>query len=477
MGSPTDRKDDETLSRPEETQGPRDRAPEPYLVLALEAERPLQGSSRHFLSPFDEVRVGRGGVRECVSEVHEGKRRLTVRLTDRLVSKEHAWLIRAGDRWMLEDAGSKNGLLVNGVPGQRAWLEDGDLIEVGHTFLLFREGTATWRELPASLEAEPFRTVTPGLATLHPALEEAFAKLARVARAPVPVLLKGETGTGKEVVARAYHALSGRSGEFVAVNCGALPETLVEAELFGARKGAFSGASENRPGLVRSAQLGTLFLDELGELPLASQATLLRVLQEGEVLPLGATRPTKVDFRVIAATNRDLEAMGQAGTFRRDLLARLSGLSLQLPRLKERREDLGWLIAEFLRRNAPSGAERLSFSVEAARALLRYDWPLNIRELERGLGAAVALSAGRIGLEHLPPALRALPEDEMPERPPTVSRPSGEDRAELERAGLLKLLTQHQGNVSQVARTLGTSRAQVHRLLKRHGLALEDFRG
>ncbi len=478
MGSPTGVPDDETLSRPDVSGHQRTRVPEPYLVLALQSDRPLEGSCRHFLGKYDEVLVGRGAARECVSDVHDGKRRLTVRVPDRLVSKEHAWFIRAGERWMVEDAGSKNGSVVNGTAQQRAWLEDGDVVEMGHTFLLFREAVGTWKDPPRDLEAEQLRGRVPGLATLNPGLEEDFAKLARVARAqgPVPVLLEGETGTGKEVVARAYHALSGRPGELVAINCGALPETLVETEIFGARKGAFSGANEDRPGLVRTAERGTLFLDEIGELPLTSQVALLRVLQEGEVLPVGATRPVKVDIRVVAATNRDLGAMGEEGTFRRDLLGRLSGLSLHLPPLEDRREDLGLLIAELLRRSAPTDAERLALSIDATRALFRYDWPLNIRELERGLSAAVALCSGRIELEHLPAAIREYqPGAVLAPRPSGRGAP-GEARRDIDQAGLIKLLIQYKGNVAQVARALATSRTQVHRLLKRYGISLKDFR-
>jgi transcriptional regulator with PAS, ATPase and Fis domain len=429
-------------------------------VVALECEHPLEGSSLYRLDELDEVRVGRGEARERSQQVHEGRRQLLLRLPDRWMSKEHARFVRAGGQWMVEDAGSKNGLLVNGEPRERGWLADGDVIEIGHTFVLFREAVFTEAIVPV-----------PGYTTLNPGLAGELAKLARVARTPVPVVVEGETGAGKELLARAYHGLSGRTGEFIAVNCGALPDTLVQSELFGYRKGAFSGAGEDRPGLVRSADGGTLFLDEIGELPLESQASLLRVLQEGEVLPVGATRPIKVDLRLIAATNRDLEGMVGEGTFRSDLLARLSGLRLRLPPLRERPEDLGQLVAILLRRSVPSGARPPSLTPKAARALFRHDWPRNVRELEHSLALAVALSPERIDLEHLPAELRAEP----PQRATAPAAPKASSH-EQERDELLMLLRKHRGNVSQIAEVLGTSRAQVHRLFKRHGLDPQAFR-
>jgi len=311
-------------------------------------------------------------------------------------------------------------------------------------------------------------------------LTEELEKLARVARTSVPVVVEGETGTGKELLARAYHVLSERPGAFVAVNCGALPDTLVQSELFGYRKGAFSGATEDRPGLLRSAERGTLFLDEIGELPLPSQASLLRVLQESEVLPVGGTRPLAVDLRVVAATNRDLGRMAREGTFRSDLLARLSGLRLWIPPLRERREDLGLLVAELLRRLVPPGARGPSLTPAAARALFLHDWPRNVRELEHCLALAVALSPESIDLEHLPPELRRAPSVPASPAPapvaPRASTADPERTTDSGREELLALLREHHGNVSRVAQALGTSRAQVHRLLKRHGLEPDSFR-
>ncbi len=463
-------RDEETLSEQE----PGTREPvapvRPFLVVALECERPLEGPSLHWLDGLDEVHVGRGEAREWSRQVHEGRRRLLLRIPDRRISRDHARFVRAGERWMLEDVRSKNGLRVNDEPRTRGWLEDGDLIELGHAFLLFREVALAGPALQEDVDLEGLRAPVPGYGTLSPGLVEALETLARVARTPVPVVVEGETGTGKELLARAYHALSGRKGEFVAVNCGALPDTLVQSELFGYRKGAFSGAGEDRPGLIRGAEGGTLFLDEIGELPLASQASLLRVLQEREVLPVGATRPIKVDLRLIAATNRDLERAVREGAFRADLLARLSGLRLRLPPLRERPEDLGLLLALLLRRHVPGG-QALAVTPEAARALFHHDWPRNVRELEHCLALAVALSPQRLGREHLPAQLREGLAG------PRMERAAGEPSTpERERDALLALLREHRGNVSRIAQALNTSRAQVHRLFKRHGLTPEGFR-
>jgi DNA-binding NtrC family response regulator len=287
-------------------------------------------------------------------------------------------------------------------------------------------------------------------------------------------ILRGETGTGKEVLARAVHELSGRPGALIAVNCGALPPTLLESELFGYRKGAFSSAVEDRPGLVRAADRGTLFLDEIGDLPLSSQAALLRVLQEREVMPLGGTRAVKVDLRVVCATHRDLEDQVARAQFRADLYARLSGHTFAIPALRERREDLGLLTAALLRRIAPDQDVRLE--PEAVRAICRHSWPLNVRELEKCLASAVVLARGAaIGLEHLPAAIGAGV---------AITGEPGDgaaiDAAKLRRLDrreqLAAALQAHRGNISAVARALGKARSQVQRWLHDFGLDPEQYR-
>jgi transcriptional regulator with GAF, ATPase, and Fis domain len=214
------------------------------------------------------------------------------------------------------------------------------------------------------------------------------------------VLLLGETGTGKELLARAIHRLSERKGPFVAVNCGALPMTLVEAQLFGHVRGAFSGAVADAPGLLRSSDGGTLLLDEVGDLPEPSQAALLRALQEREVMPVGGVRAIKTDLRVVAATHQPLEKLVAQGDFRKDFYARLAGYSFSLPPLRERREDIGLLVGAFARERP------IRLTAAAGRALLRYPWPLNVRELHQALDVAATLAEGElIDVMDLPPAV------------------------------------------------------------------------
>jgi transcriptional regulator with GAF, ATPase, and Fis domain len=274
------------------------------------------------------------------------------------------------------------------------------------------------------------------------------------------------------------HQLSGRRGAFVAVNCGALPDTLIETELFGYRKGAFSGAAEDRPGLIRSADQGTLFLDEIGDLPGPSQAPLLRVLQEREVTPVGATRPVPVDLRVVAATHRDLPALVDAGTFRNDLWARLSGFKMVVPPLRERRDDLGLLVSALLRRRVGAEAESVGLAPRAARALFFHDWPLNVRELEKCVASGLVLSRGApVGLEHLPEAIQqsaAQPRPAAASAEP-ADQPLSEDEQRL-RERIIALLKEHKGNIAAVARAMGKARMQIHRWVKRYGIEPDAFR-
>jgi DNA-binding NtrC family response regulator len=285
------------------------------------------------------------------------------------------------------------------------------------------------------------------------------------------MLLVGETGTGKEVAARAIHARSGRKGELVAINCGALPATLMEAELFGHSRGAFSGAVTARLGLVRSADKGTLFLDEIGELAPTAQAALLRVLQEREVLPVGEDRPVVVDLRLVAATQRDLNAAVREGRFRPDLYARLAGHVVSLPALRDRREDIGLLIEDIRANHRP-----IRFAPAALRVLLRYDWPLNIRELEQAISTAIALAPGDVVKpEHLPAVVRSGRTRGAAELPPAVGLELDDDDHSL-RATLTDLLSRHEGNVVAVAKALGKERSQIYKWVKRVGIDLAAFR-
>ena len=447
----------------------------PFLCVAFEAERPLEAPSLHALAGIDVVLLGRARTADRGAErrLDGGEKVLSIAIPDQWMSGTHAAIRRVLGRWILEDSGSKNGTFVEGKLVHRAELADGDVIQLGHAFVVFRSFAPLQPHEP--VDATVGEPGEPGLATLRPVLASQLAAAAKIAPSAVSVIIRGETGTGKEVVARALHRLSGRPGELTAVNCGALPDTLVESELFGYRKGAFSGAYEDRPGLVRAADRGTLFLDEVGDLPLGLQPALLRVLNESEVVPVGATKPMKVDLRVVAATHRDLDQMAARGEFRPDLLARLSGFTLTLPPLRERREDLGLLTAALLQRHLGARARQVTFSEPAARALFRHSWPQNIRELEKSLTVAAALAdGGRIDLPHLPPALRdeGSHEDPTPAAQPRALTPGDEKKREE----LVGLLRENRGNITAVARLMGKARMQVQRWIKRFGIDPTSFR-
>ncbi|HEU4733770.1 MAG TPA: sigma 54-interacting transcriptional regulator [Kofleriaceae bacterium] len=443
--------------------GPR---PEPVLVLVLECGRPRAGSVRYRLADLTGVTLGRGPERRAERAGTE----LTVRVPDKWMSSRHARIEPSFGRWVLTDTESKNGSIVDGHTTKRAVLTDGSLIELGHTLFIFFERLPIEPEAPGLLEMGP-NDVPPGFATLMPVWGAELARLRQIASSEIPMLIEGESGTGKEVIARAIHDQSGRQGAFVPVNCGALPENLVESELFGYRKGAFSGAQSDHPGLVRSADAGTLFLDEIGDLPGPSQAALLRVLQEREVMPVGGTRPVTVDLRVVAATHRDLDEMIAAGHFRHDLFARLAGFRIEVPSLADRRTDLGLLIGLLHQRLFPGPPPHPGFDVEAARMMLRYPWPLNVRELEQALATAQVLAGGEpVRADHLPDSVRTG-------RPPGAPRPVVlSENDQRVRDQVVAALREHQGNVSAVARALDKDRKQIQRWIKRFGLDPGSYR-
>jgi two-component system, NtrC family, response regulator AtoC len=302
-----------------------------------------------------------------------------------------------------------------------------------------------------------------------------------------PVLIYGESGTGKELVARAMHfrgAFAGRP--FVAVDCGSLVPTLIESELFGYEKGAFTGALKSKQGLFQSADGGTVFLDEVGELPLELQAKLLRVLQEKEVRPVGSNQRIKVDVRVIAATNRDLEAAYKTGSFRKDLFFRLNVVAIHVPALRERRSDTPMLVHWFLERYAPGSGMQVSSA--AMKSLMQYEWPGNVRELENCIERAVALGNGRIiDLGDLPPSIAAgtepsasaadfspILEPELGSEPElSVARPvvpTTTDLEDIERATIQRVFEQVKGDKALAGRMLGISRATLYRKLKRYNI-------
>jgi transcriptional regulator of acetoin/glycerol metabolism len=438
----------------------------PALFLALQCGRPSAGSERFVLPDLDEVLIRRGAP-EVRRVMDRAIRRLELSIDDSQVSRTHARLQRVLGAWTLEDCGSKNGTILDGKPCARERVSDGAIFEVGGTMFVFRTAVLPTRDLTDAARA------LPGVATVLPELERAFTTLGQVAASKIPIVIHGPSGSGKEVAARAVHVSSGRAGPFVAVNCGAIAPTLVESELFGSKKGAFSGAVEDRPGLVRAADRGTLFLDEIGDLPLAAQVAFLRVLQEGEVLPVGGARSIPVDFRVVAASHRDLVGLVAAGQFREDLFARLAGLTLRLPPLRERREDLGLLLAALL----PRHTERaVTLQVRVGRALLNHGWPLNVRELDRVLQMAVVLAAARVpGNGPMEIQVEDLPESML--SPDAESPPARQADDRDLREQLVKLLGEHDGNLSAVARALGKHRTQVTRLLERFGLKAKEYRG
>ena len=435
----------------------------PYVVVALECERPLALPVRLSLAEVDRATIGRAEQRGWLRLSEDGCPTLRVGLADGWMSGRHATLMRApGGSWLVRDEGSKNGTFVNGQSTGEVALCDGDLIEAGSTLFLFRDRVRRRVREPADLDAGAADAAHPALVTLSFELARALAPLSRLGPAGVSIVLGGESGTGKELTARAIHDMSGRAGPFVALNCGALPETLVEGELFGARKGAYSGSGEDRPGLVRAAHRGTLFLDEIADLPLGSQVKLLRVLQEGEVTPLGATQPVAVDVRVVAASHRSLAEMVEGGGFRADLYARLAGAHVALPPLRQRREDIGLLVAVLLQRLLGPRADAVRLEREAARALFLHSWPRNVRELEQTLRAASALASGlRIAPVHLPAEVRG--------------RPAAEGDHEA-RAQLVRLLAEHGGNISAVARAMGKARVQIRRWCRRFAIDPDAYR-
>lgn len=401
-------------------------------------------------------------------------------LDDPRISRKHARIRREADAWVLEDLGSHNGTHLNGAPVTRPVpLTWGDVIRIGDTLLVLT------RAMPG-LDAVP--SPDPELVGAGPAHAQVRQAIEQVAGHGHSVLILGETGTGKEVVARALHRRSGRPGEFVALNCGSVPESILDSELFGHARGAFTGAVAQREGLFRAAERGTLFLDELGEMPTALQIKLLRALETRRIRPLGASLEIPVDVRVIAATHRDVVTEVREGRFRADLYARLAQWFIPLPPLRERREDIGPLVQHMLARLGAAGRQ---LDVALSEALLLHDWPLNVRGLFNVLSmAALSAANGRLNLSaqvqqaleaerHIAAAGRPEPVPSESPSPPEQA-PSAPPRRKPELAPtaqrLEQFLQEHRGNIVKVAQALGCSRQQVYRWIDELGLELERFR-
>lgn len=294
--------------------------------------------------------------------------------------------------------------------------------------------------------------------------------IARLKDSRTPVLIAGESGTGKELVARAIH-FRGPLAQmpFVAVDCGALVPTLMESELFGHEKGAFTGALKSKIGLFQAANGGTIFLDEIGELPLEMQAKLLRVLQEKEVRPVGSNENVAVEVRVIAATNRDLEVAYRAGSFRKDLFFRLNVITVNMPALRERRSDIPMLVHCFLDRHAPG--ENVQISPAAMKVFLQYDWPGNVRELENAIARALALGDRRtVDVKDLPPAILSC--QEMSASTEDKDTLASTALADMERLTILRVFEQVGGDKALAGKMLGISRATLYRKLKQYQIPL-----
>ena len=421
------------------------------------------------------------------------------------MSRQHARIAFDGTRWVLRDLGSRNGTMVDGAfVTHDVELEHLHEIRVGDALFKFvadgADGYARYHIDGRIFGERRAKMVTELVGGWQ--MDLIAADLERIAPTQLSCVMMGETGTGKEVAARELHRVSGRRGTLQAVNCAAIPPNLLESELFGYRRGAFSGADRDKPGLFKLADGGTLFLDEIGDMPLEAQAKLLRVLQSKEVFPLGATAPEQIDVRVICATHRNLHQYVKEGKFRGDLFARVSEHLVKLPPLRERKEDVYQLARLFCQRHGRPGQ---TFSFSFMVALIHHDWPFNVRELESCVKRATALAeTAAIDVRQLPDTIASLMRDyasrpgpppsgsgnpsvvdpresKMP--PPNYTPPPGQvqgvassRRPPPTEEQLRALLTRHQGNVAAVGRELGKERMQVHRWMKRYGISVEDYR-
>ncbi|HWA73457.1 MAG TPA: sigma 54-interacting transcriptional regulator [Polyangiaceae bacterium] len=378
------------------------------------------------------------------------------------VSRRHAVVRAEGALSLLVDLDSRNGTFVNGRRIDSVVLGENDVVRIGG-----------WVGVVTALGGN-LGSVAPGLyggATLR----EALSPAQRAAHSDLPILLEGETGTGKEAVSRAIHAWSGRSGPFVAVNCAALPESLAEGELFGYRRGAFTGAEQASVGHFRAAQRGTLLLDEVCELPLSLQAKLLRVIEQREVQPLGESTPVKLDVRILSAAQEPLARAVEEGRFRADLYARLDGVSVRLPPLRARRAEIPYLFSRLLLED--SGARPPAVDVRVVERLCLYDFPFNVRELALLVKRLLVLHGAEpvLKLQHLPPRVRGEAKLDASKEPEAAAPLASEEVPELGK--LLEALRATGGNVARAAQTLGISRQRAYRMMQgRPEVDLESLR-
>lgn len=370
-----------------------------------------------------------------------------------------------GGQFRIWDLDTGRGTFLNGIPVRNQLLRSGDQIRIGHSLLLFFVDEEELAE--ASGDPVRYRTevkIEHAMVGESPRMRQVYQFIAKVAPRDSTVLISGESGTGKELAARAIHGNSRRAGKpFVAINCAALTEQLIESELFGHEKGSFTGAIALKRGKLEVANGGTVFLDEISELNLGLQAKLLRVLQEREFDRVGGTSPVKVDVRLIAATNRDLEQAVGAGRFRQDLYYRLNVVSVRMPPLRERREDIPLLANYFVAKyNLEAHRQVTGLSPEARSALLNYDWPGNVRELENAMQRAIVLGSTDVILpEDLPESLL--------EAEPAAGAPDAsyhESIRQTKKLLIMKAVDQAVGNYTNAARQLGVHPNYLHRLIR-----------
>ncbi len=391
-----------------------------------------------------------------------------VALTDPSVSARHCTVAPSASGFVISDLGSRNGTSIDGVAVQKVTAPPGVIVRVGHTLVQLLPADEVVAIPPST------RANVGALWGDSPGMRQVFAILERAARSEASVLFLGESGTGKELAARAVHDESPRKdGPFIVFDCGAATETLVESELFGHVRGAFTGAASDRQGAFAAAHGGTLFLDEIGDLPLALQPKLLRMLEAGEVVPVGGRKPERYDVRVVAATHRDVFGEVARGGFRGDLYYRLAVVEVHLPPLRARKEDLARLIAIFLER-VGAGALVPTIGGPALERLTAYHWPGNVRELRNVITRAVALGGGVTSFNELPILLRPTAQREETAEVVRADRPFHDAKQAVvdrfEREYLTDLLRRSGGNLSAAARMAGLERKFLYKVLERAGL-------
>ncbi len=421
------------------------------LVIAYHQDPRYEGSAR--LLPAGETLVlGRS----CTSFAPSAWR-------DSRLSRKHVTVARLGRELTFRDQDSRNGTFVNGQRVDRGALRIGDVISIGRIVLVAQR-----------FPPKPHRQLPTEMVGVSSALRGALDLIDRVAARDLPVLIMGESGTGKELMAREVHERSERSGRFVPVNCAGVPDTLLQDELFGHVRGAFSGAEQSRRGLVDEARRGTLFLDEIGDASVGLQGSLLRLLQEREVRAVGSDRTTTVDVRFVAATNALLANAVRAGDFREDLYARLNRIVVRIPPLRERREDVMPLARHFA---AEAAGQSLHFDFNLSQALILHDWPGNVRSLQSVVDRLVIEQEGEelltapiwLSDEFANHARRGEPMSSLDETGSTPHR-------DLSAEELRSILSRHGGKITAVASELGIGRNTLYRWLRKHDIDLKTFR-